>query len=107
MEKENCISLYSDLEQEYQKSSSLLKEETDSKRLIRKYASILDADYDAVCEERDLLKKELQRTQERVRAVEAERDSKASFELLYNNAVSSKGWRMLEKLRKIKRIIKR
>ena len=107
LEKENCISLYSDLEQEYQKSSSLLKEETDSKRLIRKYASILDADYDAVCEERDLLKKELQRTQERVRAVEAERDSKASFELLYNNAVSSKGWRMLERLRKIKRIIKR
>lgn len=107
-------SIYSELElkcekceSEVQIKNALLIAETDSKGLIRKYTSMLERDYDALIEENEELNKKVQLVQEQVDKVEAERDAKAEFEMLYNKVISSKGWRMLEKLRKIKRIIKR
>lgn len=100
-----------------QKKELELDNTVNAKKLIKTYAQNLESDIDSLVNENDKqiieihrLKEELEKTRTLIHQVEAERDAektaKDTYVHKYNCVVATKGWRALEKIRRLKNKIK-
>lgn len=116
--EQNKLTLeYSDIQGKYEKSIMRVESESKSRDLIRKYASILELEHEELVEENQRklndisqLKRELEQARTKIIQIEAEKnaekEAKNRYVNMYNSVVSTKGWRVLEKMRKLKNKIK-
>ena len=107
--KDICLNL----QNENNQKNIRINEEIESKNLVRKYASIIESEYEELIEENDkkintifLLEKQLETAQKHINEMEIVLENKAVYEELYHKVITTKGWRVLDKLRNLKNRIK-
>ena len=103
-----------ELDEQYRALNLLFQEETASKTLIKKYVELLEKDYDVLASEKEMLlteKEKLAKEKEQfhfladrqkseISQLEAE---KSQVEEQLQMVLNSKGWKLLERLRNLKR----
>lgn len=113
-EKQRLEAEKNELNEQYRALNLLFQEETASKTLIKKYVEILEKDYDGLVLEKEMLLTEKEklvteterfhsladRQKSEISQLEAE---KSHVEEQLQMVLNSKGWKLLERLRNIKR----